>query len=507
MEDSFEEDQVVKELMDSDGDVPIQRLKYDVLEEVYWQYVNGGGSPWCLAHVCQRWRRDVFDSPRLWSGIYLTFSLDYRGDRRKNGKEICNTPRRLERILARAKGALLDIELEDVWSHDWLGLVDFEKMMGMIFERSGQWRSFHLHNAEFLIGPSYILPPSFYSRGFPELQSVGITIQCFNVSLPSRGLIPFLPVLKVIEETSIHLSSFHLEGPGALHDDMSTHFQIWKRLKRLVVIGVDPIFIRMFHVLLASCSELEELELEHCSLSSMLFPGHSREKYLWKLRKLSFNDCEIEGMKRFHFNHLVTLWITMSSGLNFKSKSLFCPMLQSLYFHGHNPEGLAAFDTPRLYVLGIVGTSPMYRQQEGKWTQPISETWSAAYCKIWSAGGYTPTHLPRPIVLVLRNTPIRAEDFSRNALGAMMGLEKLTVIDPLPDLNFIAALSKKRGMNWTFPRLKWLELCLGKEKSEGFGDVDVEGRLRGVLSERRLAGLPMESCTFTVDGERREITL
>ena len=84
------------------------KLNFDVLSTIFGL---ADISPWTLVHIDRLWRTIAFSMPPLWSSIRVT-GLRAFNTRYVEGKEICNTPTRLEAALKRAGNAPLYLSLD-----------------------------------------------------------------------------------------------------------------------------------------------------------------------------------------------------------------------------------------------------------------------------------------------------------------------------------------------------------------------------------------------------------
>lgn len=84
------------------------KLNFDVLSTIFGL---ADVSPWTLVHIDRLWRTRAFSMPPLWSFIRVT-GLRTFDTRYVEGKEICNTPTRLEAALKRAGNAPLSLYLD-----------------------------------------------------------------------------------------------------------------------------------------------------------------------------------------------------------------------------------------------------------------------------------------------------------------------------------------------------------------------------------------------------------
>jgi hypothetical protein len=86
----------------------IPKLNFDVLSTIFGL---ADVSPWTLVHIDRLWRTRAFSMPPLWSSIRVT-GLRTFDTRYFDGKEICNSPTRLEAALKRAGNAPLYLYLD-----------------------------------------------------------------------------------------------------------------------------------------------------------------------------------------------------------------------------------------------------------------------------------------------------------------------------------------------------------------------------------------------------------
>jgi hypothetical protein len=84
------------------------KLNFDVLSTIFGL---ADISPWTLVHIDRLWRTTAFSIPPLWASIRVT-GLKAFDSRYVDGKEICNTPTRLETALKRAGNTPLYLELD-----------------------------------------------------------------------------------------------------------------------------------------------------------------------------------------------------------------------------------------------------------------------------------------------------------------------------------------------------------------------------------------------------------
>jgi len=84
------------------------KLNFDVLSTIFGL---ADVSPWTLVHIDRLWRTRASSMPALWSSIRVT-GLRTFDTRYVEGKEICNTPTRLETALKRAGNAPLHLYLD-----------------------------------------------------------------------------------------------------------------------------------------------------------------------------------------------------------------------------------------------------------------------------------------------------------------------------------------------------------------------------------------------------------
>jgi hypothetical protein len=84
------------------------KLNFDVLSTIFGLV---DVSPWTLVHVDRLWRTIAFGIPHLWSSIRVT-GIRAFDTRYIEGKEICNTPTRLEAALKRAGNTPLYLDLD-----------------------------------------------------------------------------------------------------------------------------------------------------------------------------------------------------------------------------------------------------------------------------------------------------------------------------------------------------------------------------------------------------------
>ena len=123
--------------------VGIRRVPMDVLAEIFLFYLASepSCSPWTLTAVSRTFRVTAFSTPRLWGHIKITTKKYFR--RWIDGSEQCNTLRRLQRALARAAAAPLDIivNLRTEPAMHYKQQKRATKLLRTLFRTSSRWAS------------------------------------------------------------------------------------------------------------------------------------------------------------------------------------------------------------------------------------------------------------------------------------------------------------------------------------------------------------------------------
>ena len=135
--------------MDSCTFAVIRKVPMDILAEIFLFYLASGEccSPWTLAAVSRTFRITVFSTPRLWSRIAISnknnccWLWDGQGQH-------CNTLLRLQRALARAAAAPLDIivDLDDDIEMDSEQEKLTTELVRTLFSTSSRWVSLNINN-------------------------------------------------------------------------------------------------------------------------------------------------------------------------------------------------------------------------------------------------------------------------------------------------------------------------------------------------------------------------
>ena len=127
-------------VMNSCTFVVVRKVPTDVLEEIFLFYLASGPScsPWTLTTVSRTFRVTAFSTPRLWGRITIT--TEEYSHRWMYGSEQCNTLPRLQRALARAAAAPLDI-IVNLKIEPYMDSKKEKELLWTLFRTSSRWVS------------------------------------------------------------------------------------------------------------------------------------------------------------------------------------------------------------------------------------------------------------------------------------------------------------------------------------------------------------------------------
>ena len=182
-------------------------LNFDVLSTIFGL---ADVSPWTLAHIDRLWRTIAFRMPPLWSSIRVT-GLRTFSTRYVDGKEICNTPTRLEAAFKRAGNAPLYLYLDlfiDGLNEASQNML--RAMIPIIVRHKQQWRYVKCQAGCYPWKES-----GLFSGPFPMLQAIewrGVPL--LNAFEPDQGYerCPPWKLLALVLEHSLALESAVFHG-------------------------------------------------------------------------------------------------------------------------------------------------------------------------------------------------------------------------------------------------------------------------------------------------------
>jgi hypothetical protein len=347
---------------------PSKILTEDALLEIFRLFVERGGSPWVLAHVCKRWRTIALQCRDLWSEICISTNIDPEIVRRYDGKEVCNSIPRLERALGRVGDAPFDLAIMLNWSHTSLDAETTEKMIIIISKHSKQWKTLHVENSEKVIQATHRFPPNLFENGLPLLRHVSFHMEHYNSIVPSLGLLPFASLLDAIEHTSTHLESVHFHGYGR-NDPINRNYRTPIEITDLTLLPAEPRDIwKAYEEFLQVKKAITRVSLRYAPFIHRYKPFMRGGEYgdqrtspiLPANRRLAIYPSIAAGLHGSHIRDLQILDIVTHQGLNIVThqglniySGLTLPYVWQLSIYSNSMEGLNYLRVPELKNLRI----------------------------------------------------------------------------------------------------------------------------------------------------------
>ena len=281
-------------------------------------------------------------------------------ERRREGKEVCNTMPRLERAIQRVGDAPIDLSISLNWSHAAIDIKSTMAMITRVAETCARWRTLHIENSEKVLQGNYALPLNLFDQGLPNLISASFHMQHHNHGEPSRGLIPFGRLVGAIEKTSEKLHSVHFHGFG--HNELTdSYFSSPMRIEDLSLIHVEPRYIPKGHKALLDACPTSRAGWRYAAFAGLedISPISVREAsygFIVPNRRITLHGDIHSALRENTVNDLQVLDIITTSPLRL-SRKLHLPRVYQLSVYSSELDDLRLIYAPSLNNFRIALSS------------------------------------------------------------------------------------------------------------------------------------------------------
>lgn len=460
----------------------VRKIDEDSLLEIFDYYVSAGGSPWVLAHTSSMWRSVVLSTKHLWGGMLITTNIDLEVERRREGKEVCNSLSRLERALQRVGDAPIDLAISLNWSHTALDIHSIAAMIIRITETSINWRSLHIENSEKVLKGDYVFPIGTFNKELPNLISVSFHLQNHVHGEPSRGLLPFREIIDGIERTSKRLQSVQFHGFGR-HELTDNFFASSIRIEDLSLIHAEPSSIRHAHRALLNACPTSRAGWRYAAFTRVddRYPARALEASLGFIvpnRRVTIHGDIHQALHGTVLGSLQVLDIVTTSPLKL-SRQLHLPQVYQLSVYSEALDELRYIHAPNLNNFRIGLSSKDVRHIHASMFSLEG---------LWNRGT-----TPRPVRVSLEGVGISGAMLRR--LSTRNGrLEQVKLVDVTFDRNG-ALLGLTDAV-----RLKGLEIVFTEQISPSRVEI-LSQDIRALILTRKSSEIKLKRVTLTHGSE------